>query len=745
MNNNLSGSLPSAWSTLTMLKNLDLKANALSGTLPPELGRLTQLQHLRLQDNRFVGEIPSTYVFDVDKAQKFYFDGNRLSGTIPSEMVATMNMAAKHQSKNEAKGCRLSGNRFRCPLPSPPLDDVCSASCCPVGFFSIPPATDCFACPNTTAKIATTEGADCFVCDCGSEACPKGRYAASIATAAAATRCFDCPGGQYQDGIGGAGVNSCKSCPPTAPKSHAAAVSVSECAVTMTCPAGQEALSVQSWVCQNCSAGHFKPGRSTGECQREDGTTSVVKGVKCAGGGIEMEKDFFVDGSGDNVSGVPLGPGIRVLKCRGTGVCESVVNKTSLTVKTRCIPPAAGALCGACEDQHAKGQPGSPCVKCSSQGGVVPPLTVVGAIFAFGVLYRQIIKAALSHARKGQPSRYMTFSLLKIGMAFLFKTSLLSHFQLDWGALLGFIFRVNSIAGSGDATKLASAECFGLDLHGKVKLLFAAPFVVLILPLPMLLKGRFLKHRATVFGVPPRDAYWASVLVAWWLLHPAVLSLCIASQMTLHVGGKEYVVADLSIKTTDPSYQQTRRLAIVLMATFVPALPLCVFSMLHRWRNALRAGKHDGIPPSTRIRLFYFYGSYTAERYYWEVVVFTVRTVIALLAAVSSTSVQHGMLQLVLFLTTWVALLNFLAVFKCMPYVRPIENSINNKVQAAFLALLLCALGLSMEDTKQEIHWFEPVLLGFCAALLIGTMIVITHAFLWQVLLKRGEKMAEKM
>ena len=99
------------------------------------------------------------------------------------------------------------------------------------------------------------------------------------------------------------------------------------------------------------------------------------------------------------------------------------------------------------------------------------------------------------------------------------------------------------------------------------------------------------------------------------------------------------------------------------------------------------------------------------------------------------------MLQLVVFATTWVTLLHFLFVFKCRPYARDVENWVNNVTQGALLALLLCALGLSLEDAKLESGSFEEVLRTCCAALLIGTSGMLVYAFVGQC---RGKRVAKK-
>jgi hypothetical protein len=491
--------------------------------------------------------------------------------------------------------------------------------------------------------------------------------------------------------------------------------------------------------CVSCDDKHFA-NTATNECMRcpqnADGG-KILTGVECKSGRIDIEKDFFVEGSGASVA-VPLSATLCVLKCRGTGVCNSTVNKTDFTVQTKCIPPAAGALCGACEDGYAKGTPGTPCVACASEGGTVPALILLGALLVFAFLYRQTIKHALENARAGK-NKHITFSLLKIGMAFLFQTSLLSRFGLDWGGLMEFIFQVSSVAGSGDVTQIASVQCYGLDLHAKTKLMAAAPFIVLLLPLPLLLKAH-LKHHATVFGVPQWHAYRAVVLGGWWLLHPVLLAHCVVTLLTVPVSGKEYALADLSIETSDPAYVKTCKLAVALLCTFVLALPLYIFGALYRWREDLRAGEHDDIPEGPRVRLFYFYGSFSPRRYYWEGVVFAVRTMMALLTALSATLVERDFTQMVVFATTWVTLLNFVAAFKFKPYAQNIENKVNNETQGALLALLLCALGLSLDVQNTT---FATVLDNFCAALLLGTIGFLVFALIkesrWRCFIGNGK------
>ena len=356
------------------------------------------------------------------------------------------------------------------------------------------------------------------------------------------------------------------------------------------------------------------------------------------------------------------------------------------------------------------------------------------------MLCRQCIKFALRNARQGYKNKFMTFSVLKIAMTFLFKTSLLSRFQLDWGALMRIFFMANSIATSGDPTTVAQAECFGLDLHAKMRLLVAAPFLVMLLPLPLLAKAKYWKRQRTVFGCSFGDAYWSAVLIGWWLLHPAVLSQTVSALLTLPVGGKNYALADLGIEASDPAYQRTRGLALLLLCTFIPAIPAYIFAKLYSWRRLLGGSlaEQQRVPESQRLHLFYFFGSYAPARYYWEAVVFAARTGMVVLSSLSAATVEKDDQQLIIFLTTWITLVEFLLVFKYEPYSREVESRVNKVTQFVLLAFVLCALGLSTDVTNGT---FASCVRMLCAVMMMGTIAMVVYVFVHQY---RGKKAHKK-
>ncbi|XP_020958936.1 LRR receptor-like serine/threonine-protein kinase FLS2 isoform X2 [Arachis ipaensis] len=61
-NNQLKGSLPNCWKSVSSLLFLDLSNNNLTGKIPPSMGSLVKLEALVLRSNGFIGKLPSILV-----------------------------------------------------------------------------------------------------------------------------------------------------------------------------------------------------------------------------------------------------------------------------------------------------------------------------------------------------------------------------------------------------------------------------------------------------------------------------------------------------------------------------------------------------------------------------------------------------------------------------------------------------------------------------------------------------------
>ncbi|KAM7526467.1 hypothetical protein LguiA_016369 [Lonicera macranthoides] len=126
--NNLTGEVPIVIGKLKMLRLLDLSENKLSGLIPSSLTNITQLYSLHLEKNHLIGNIPPSfgyfrYLQELDLSQN-HFNGtipervmglssltislnlahNNLSGPLPSEMGALINLGYLDVSGNMLSG-----------------------------------------------------------------------------------------------------------------------------------------------------------------------------------------------------------------------------------------------------------------------------------------------------------------------------------------------------------------------------------------------------------------------------------------------------------------------------------------------------------------------------------------------------------------------------------------------------------------------------------------------------------------
>eukprot|EP00937_MAST-01D_sp_MAST-1D-sp2_P002935 g2935.t1 len=288
---------------------------------------------------------------------------------------------------------------------------------------------------------------------------------------------------------------------------------------------------------------------------------------------------------------------------------------------------------------------------------------------------------------------HSSVTAIKIILTFLFQSSLLSSYQLDWGSSLRLLFGLGSTTATGDVTSVSLTNCAGLSFHREMKIVFAAPFLALALPLPLLLRARM---RATkkVFGVAGVVAYRTAVLILLWWMHPAVFVKSVLALQTVRVGARDYVAADLSIPTDDPEYTVTRTLACVLLSTFVLLVPAFVFGSLYRHRAHLNSYEAQTAAPDWLHQHFsYFYISYKPRFYYWEIVPFMSKSILGLIAASASVALKPGA---PLFVALWVVLINFILEFKYNAYQHKAESRLVKVTLFGLLGLMLAAMGLAV-------------------------------------------------
>ena len=121
----ISGTLPWAWSTLTVLKELTMNDNPLLfGRLPETWSGMTELQVMDIHACNLTGPLPYSWG---NMASLRHFNGsfNKFSGTIPDSW----------SSLAELSELALINNRLTGTYPTTPIYCVCCMQCraCPEG------------------------------------------------------------------------------------------------------------------------------------------------------------------------------------------------------------------------------------------------------------------------------------------------------------------------------------------------------------------------------------------------------------------------------------------------------------------------------------------------------------------------------------------------------------------------------------------------------------------------------------
>ena len=77
------------------------------------------------------------------------------------------------------------------------------------------------------------------------------------------------------------------------------------------------------------------------------------------------------------------------------------------------------------------------------------------------------------------------------------------------------------------------------------------------------------------------------------------------------------------------------------------------------------------------------------------------------MASMSAATVEKSRQQVLIFVTTWIALIHFLLVFKFAPYSRKVESRVNKLAQFVLHALLLATQALAALPMRWRGWWWR--------------------------------------
>lgn len=102
--NSLTGTLPSAYSSFIGIHSFEVHYNSLSGELPPNYASWASIDTLRLAQNTFTGTIPSAWGRNMINLAELAAAHNRLTGTIPLELLFLQSLKFFSASFNNLRG-----------------------------------------------------------------------------------------------------------------------------------------------------------------------------------------------------------------------------------------------------------------------------------------------------------------------------------------------------------------------------------------------------------------------------------------------------------------------------------------------------------------------------------------------------------------------------------------------------------------------------------------------------------------
>lgn len=102
-NRKINGTIPSSWTSLQALWNLDLRQNSLNSSLPDWLPELRSLAYLNLSSNFFHGSIPESY-FTMANLSLLSLQWNFLDGTLSSSLAGLSNCSVLELAFNFIHG-----------------------------------------------------------------------------------------------------------------------------------------------------------------------------------------------------------------------------------------------------------------------------------------------------------------------------------------------------------------------------------------------------------------------------------------------------------------------------------------------------------------------------------------------------------------------------------------------------------------------------------------------------------------
>jgi hypothetical protein len=172
---------------------------------------------------------------------------------------------------------------------------------------------------------------------------------------------------------------------------------------------------------------------------------------------------------------------------------------------------------------------------------------------------------------------------------YMFMTSLLVAYRLDWGGTVRWLFAMESSVSGGMPPLLG---CLSFGFMNQAKLMLALPLLLVALVALAISAWRACVRckggQLVLWGAPPFEVFRNALMALSFILWPSFCGHVLrVLDCSVEVGGVSYLASDLSVNCADAEYKAVAAVASVYLYTLVPALPLALFVLLQRNKHHL--------------------------------------------------------------------------------------------------------------------------------------------------------------
>ena len=511
---------------------------------------------------------------------------------------------------------------------------------CPAGkyidFVGGYQVDSCIDCPEGkySSMTSLTSPEDC-------KKCPTGKYSETRGATTQDT-CLNCDAGQYNYNNGSASINECKPC-------STGSMSLEGASSCILCPAGKYSELMGSSKCKACSSGKIARDVASLACSDcPDNSEENVEKTSCFcvsgtyNNGVDSLDcrtcpDKFTCAKGSTVQSMALKQHywrenvntLEVYKCKNYFACKGgeVVNNTN----DLCQPGHSGPICDVCEKGWSKDD--GVCLKCPENMSRTMSLTILIPIICIFIIIFLIKTANPSNNKKEEVN-----GVVKIFMNYAQVFSLASSFQINWPALIRYLFE-RAKEFSSPRVSFYSSDCvLQWGYYDKFIVYLALPLVYIIISTVVifilsLCYCKRKKKKLRTMSVVQQENYlkkspscmeffsaWekTAVVVGTFLSWPTIVEKTLEIMNCEKIGEKYYLVKDVSIECYDEKHLNYLIVGYLGLILYGIGIPLLGFRLLYKYRFRLfdMQNRYDGSTPLS----FLFLG-YREKRWYYEFII----------------------------------------------------------------------------------------------------------------------------